>query len=58
MEITRNGCNFSGTGPSDWFTVTARLDPLVRAPDPARVTAGSVTVEPVPGPRDTRALSA
>jgi quercetin dioxygenase-like cupin family protein len=46
MEIKRSGSQPSAKGPSDWFTGTVRLDPLFQAPDPARVSAASVTFEP------------
>jgi quercetin dioxygenase-like cupin family protein len=46
MEIKRSGSQPSGKGPADWFTGTVRIDPLVDAPDPARVASSSVTFEP------------
>jgi len=46
MEIKRNGSQPSGKGPAEWFTGTVRIDPLFKAPDPARVSAASVTFEP------------
>jgi quercetin dioxygenase-like cupin family protein len=46
MEIKRSGSQPSGKGPAAWFTGTVRIDPLVTAPAPARVTAASVTFEP------------
>ena len=46
MQITRNGSRPSGTGPADWFTGQVRIDPLITAPDPARVAAALVTFEP------------
>jgi quercetin dioxygenase-like cupin family protein/ketosteroid isomerase-like protein len=46
MQITRNGTQPSGKGPSDYFTGTVRIDPIITAPDPARVAAASVTFEP------------
>jgi quercetin dioxygenase-like cupin family protein len=46
MQITRSGSQPSGKGPADYFTGAVRVDPLFRAPDPARVTGGSVTFEP------------
>jgi len=46
MEITRVGTQSSAQGPSDWFTGRVRIDPLFRAPDPARVQGASVTFEP------------
>ena len=46
MEIKRCGSQPSAKGPSEWFTGTARIDPLFQAPDPARVQGASVTFEP------------
>ncbi|WP_409190827.1 cupin domain-containing protein [Bradyrhizobium sp. RDM4] len=46
LEIHRSGSKPSAKGPEDWFTGTVRLDPLVQAPDPARVSAAHVTFEP------------
>jgi quercetin dioxygenase-like cupin family protein len=46
MDIKRSGSQPSGKGPSEWFTGTVRIDPLVQAPDPARVQGASVTFEP------------
>ena len=46
MEIKRIGAQPSIKGPSDWFTGTARIDPLFQAPAPARVAGASVTFEP------------
>ncbi len=46
MEIKRNGSQPSGKGPADYFTGTVRVDPLFKAPDPARVVGASVTFEP------------
>jgi quercetin dioxygenase-like cupin family protein len=46
MNITRSGSQPSDKGPADWFTGTVRIDPLFRAPDPARVAGASVTFEP------------
>ena len=46
MQIKRNGSQPSGRGPADYFTGAVRVDPLFQAPDPARVTGGSVTFEP------------
>jgi len=46
MQITRNGTQPSGKGPSDYFTGTVRIDPLFTAPDPAFVVGASVTFEP------------
>lgn len=46
MEIKRVGTQASNKGPADWFTGTVRIDPLIAAPDPARVQGASVTFEP------------
>jgi quercetin dioxygenase-like cupin family protein len=46
MEIKRSGSRPSGKGSADYFTGTVRIDPLVEAPDPARVRGASVTFEP------------
>jgi len=46
MEIKRNGSQPSGKGPAEWFTGAVRIDPLFKAPDPARVSGASVTFEP------------
>ena len=46
MEIKRNGTQPSAKGPADWFTGTVRIDPLFKAPHPARVSGSSVTFEP------------
>jgi len=46
MNISRNGSRPSQTPPADYFTGRVRLDPLVEAPEPARVRAASVTFEP------------
>src|SRR6266516_4453332 len=46
MEVKRSGSQPSGKGPAEYFTGTARVDPLFQAPDPARVIGASVTFEP------------
>jgi quercetin dioxygenase-like cupin family protein len=46
MEIKRNGSRPSQKGPSDYFTGNVRIDPIVEAPEPSRVTCGCVTFEP------------
>ena len=46
MDIKRPGSRPSGKGPTDWFTGTVRIDPLIQAPAPARVAAAAVTFEP------------
>jgi len=46
MDIKRAGSRPSGKGPVDWFTGAVRMDPLMDAPEPARVMGASVTFEP------------
>ena len=46
MEIKRIGAQPSVKGPSEWFTGTARIDPLFQARDPGLVQGASVTFEP------------
>jgi quercetin dioxygenase-like cupin family protein len=46
MDIKRIGSRPSAKGPTDWFTGTVRIDPLLDAPEPARVAGASVTFEP------------
>jgi quercetin dioxygenase-like cupin family protein len=46
MEIRRGGSQATGKGPAEWFTGAVRIDPLMQAPDPARVVAAMVTFEP------------
>ena len=46
MDIHRSGSRPSGKGPADWFTGTVRIDPLISAPQPARVAGAQVTFEP------------
>ena len=46
MEIRRSGSQPSKPGPADWFTGSVRIDPLLAAPEPARVQCASVTFEP------------
>jgi quercetin dioxygenase-like cupin family protein len=46
MDIKRAGSRPSAKGPADYFTGTVRIDPVVEAPDPARVRAAVVTFEP------------
>src|SRR6476661_518609 len=46
MEIKRGGSRPSGPGPTDYFTGSVRLEPLIEATAPARVNAASVTFEP------------
>lgn len=46
MDIHRAGSRPSGTGPAEYFTGRVRTDPIVIAPDPARVRALTVTFDP------------
>ena len=46
MQIKRSGSKPSGEGPAEYFTGAVRIDPLLEAPDPARVRCASVTFEP------------
>lgn len=46
MQIWKNGSRGSVRPPEDYFTGAVRQDPLVDAPEPARVKAVSVTFEP------------
>src|ERR1700739_744237 len=46
MEIKRSGSQPSGKGHDQYFTVNVPIDPLVDAPEPARIFAASVTFEP------------
>jgi quercetin dioxygenase-like cupin family protein len=46
MEIKRSGSQPSGKGPEEYFTGTVRVDPLVNAPEPARIFGAAVTFEP------------
>jgi quercetin dioxygenase-like cupin family protein len=46
MEITRGDSRPSGKGPAEYFTGTVRIDPVIQAPDPARVASATVTFEP------------
>ena len=46
MEIKRSGSQHSGKGPAEYSTGSVRVDPLLKAPDPARVAGASVTFEP------------
>jgi quercetin dioxygenase-like cupin family protein len=46
MEIKRAGSQPSGRGPSDWFTGTVRIDPVIQTSAPARVASAIVTFEP------------
>ena len=46
MQIERIGARPSGAGSSDYFTGKVRIDPLMSAPEPARVASVRVTFEP------------
>lgn len=46
MDIKRAGSRPSGKGPAEWFTGQVRIDPLIEAPEPARVAGALVTFEP------------
>jgi quercetin dioxygenase-like cupin family protein len=46
MDVKKNGSQPSGQGPAEYFTGTVRIDPLYRAPAPARMYCASVTFEP------------
>jgi quercetin dioxygenase-like cupin family protein len=46
MDIKPGGSQPSGKGAEEYFTGTVRIDPLLTAPNPARVVAASVTFEP------------
>ena len=46
MKITICGSAPSRRAPADYFTGTVWQDPIVEAPEPARVRAATVTFEP------------
>lgn len=46
MDIYPAGSRPSAPGPAEYFTGNVRMDPIVTAPDPARVRALAVTFEP------------
>jgi quercetin dioxygenase-like cupin family protein len=46
MDIKAAGSRPSTKGQADYFTGSVRLDPLVEAPEPARVRGTHVTFEP------------
>lgn len=45
MDIKRNGARASNKAPADYFAGSVKIEPLVEAPDPARVRAASVSFE-------------
>lgn len=46
MEIRRAGTQASARASAEYFTGHVRIDPLMSAPEPARVAAAMVTFEP------------
>jgi len=46
MIIHPAGSRPSGKGPAEYFTGTVRMDPLITAPEPARLRGLTVTFEP------------
>jgi len=46
MEIKRVGSQQTSKWPAEWFTGSVRIQPLIEAPEPARVRGASVTFEP------------
>ena len=46
MELKRSGLQPSVQGPAEYFTGTVRVDPLFKAPAPARMSGAYVTFEP------------
>lgn len=46
MDIKQSGSRPSTTGPADYFTGSVRLDPVMSAPEPARIRSVVVTFEP------------
>ena len=46
MNIDRIGARPSGAGPAEYFTGRVRMDPIITAPEPARVSSARVTFEP------------
>lgn len=45
MIIHSVGTRPSGKGPAEYFTGTVRMDPLISAPEPARLSGVTVTFE-------------
>ncbi len=46
MEINKGGSRPSSKGSAEYFTGNVRMDPVITAPEPARVRAVIVTFEP------------
>jgi hypothetical protein len=46
IRITRAGSQPSRSGPAENFTGSVRIDPLLQAEEPSRVSAAFVTFEP------------
>jgi quercetin dioxygenase-like cupin family protein len=46
MDIKRCGSRASTKGSPDYFTGSVRMDPVIDAPDPARIRSAIVTFEP------------
>jgi len=46
MEIKRSGSEPSREGPAEYFTGAVRIDALVDAPEPQRVSGAAITFEP------------
>ena len=46
MEIKRVNSQQTSQGPTEWVTGSVRIQPLIEAPEPARVRGASVTFEP------------
>lgn len=46
MDIKRSGSQLSGQGPSEYFTGAVRIEPLFRAPHPARAVGLNITFDP------------
>lgn len=46
MDIKRSGAASATTGSRDYFTGVVRIEPLMSAPEPARVAIALVTFEP------------
>jgi quercetin dioxygenase-like cupin family protein len=45
MDIKRSGSQLSGQGPSEYFTGAVRIEPLFRAPHPARAVGLNITFD-------------